>query len=79
MFRNPVFQFGTLALIIGVILAAMALRSVRRFLRASSARVWERASCHLRSYALERMRASDLDKAKIYEGNARRFLRLKLG
>src|SRR5262249_39635786 len=28
--------------------------------------------------AMERMRASDLDKAKIYEGNARRLLRLKL-
>jgi hypothetical protein len=27
--------------------------------------------------ATERMRASDLDKAKIYEGNARRLLRLK--
>src|SRR5262252_9169203 len=27
--------------------------------------------------AMERMRASDLDKAKIYEGNARRLLRLK--
>ncbi|HEY4908615.1 MAG TPA: amidohydrolase family protein [Methylomirabilota bacterium] len=29
--------------------------------------------------AMERMRASDVDKAKIYEGNARRLLRLKLG
>ena len=27
--------------------------------------------------AMERMRASDVDKAKIYEGNARRLLRLK--
>jgi len=26
---------------------------------------------------MERMRVSDLDKAKIYEGNARRLLRLK--
>jgi len=26
---------------------------------------------------MERMRASDVDKAKIYEGNARRLLRLK--
>jgi aminocarboxymuconate-semialdehyde decarboxylase len=29
--------------------------------------------------AMERIRASDADKAKIYEGNARRLLRLKLG
>jgi len=27
---------------------------------------------------MERVRACDLDKAKIYEGNARRLLRLKL-
>jgi aminocarboxymuconate-semialdehyde decarboxylase len=28
--------------------------------------------------AMERMRASDADKAKIYEGNARRILKLRL-